>query len=109
MSDVDILARTIYGEARGEGLIGQQAVANVVLNRMSLADQHPHFGDGTATAACQDPWQFSCWNKNDPNSKILYNVKSDDKIFTQCLQIASDALNGLLADCTNGATYFFQY
>ena len=31
--DVDILARTIYGEARGEGQEGMEAVACVVMNR----------------------------------------------------------------------------
>ena len=31
--DVDILARTIYGEARGESEIGKRAVASVILNR----------------------------------------------------------------------------
>ena len=30
----DIMARTIYGEARGEGQRGMQAVANVIMNRV---------------------------------------------------------------------------
>ena len=35
MSDLDILARTIYGEARGEGQEGMEAVACVVIVRIS--------------------------------------------------------------------------
>ena len=35
--DVEILARTIYGEARGESLSGQEAIASVVLNRLAFA------------------------------------------------------------------------
>ena len=34
-SDVDLLARVIYGEARGEEYIGQVAVGAVVLNRVA--------------------------------------------------------------------------
>ena len=37
--DVDILARTIFGEARGESLSGQEAIASVVINRVKFA-QH---------------------------------------------------------------------
>ena len=31
--DIDILARTIYGEARGEKTAGKKAVACVIMNR----------------------------------------------------------------------------
>lgn len=31
---IDTLARTIWGEARGESQTGQEAVANVVVNRV---------------------------------------------------------------------------
>ena len=34
---VDILARTIYGEARGESVRGKEAVASVVMNRVNRA------------------------------------------------------------------------
>ena len=33
MNDEDILARTLYGEARGEGIDGIEAVACVIMNR----------------------------------------------------------------------------
>ena len=35
--DTDILARTIYGEARGESISGQEAIASVILNRVAIA------------------------------------------------------------------------
>ena len=34
--EIDTLARTIWGEARGEGSAGMQAVANVVMNRAAI-------------------------------------------------------------------------
>ena len=33
-NEIDLLARTIWGEARGEGQTGMQAVANVIMNRV---------------------------------------------------------------------------
>lgn len=106
MSDTDILARTIYGEARGEGATGQKAVTNVVLNRVAHPD-HPHFGKGSITDCCLAPYQFSCWNKNDPNLSVIENITDEDPIFAQCLQIASDGINGLFEDNTGGATFYY--
>lgn len=61
--DIDILARTIYGEARGEPWEGKIAVAWVVRNR---AERGGWWGD-TIREVCLKPWQFSCWNETDPN------------------------------------------
>jgi len=107
MTDQDIMARTIYGEARGEGIAGMQAVANVILNRFSLWDSHPHFGNGTIESVCLAPWQFSCWNENDPNLPILKSINDSDPVFIQCFEIAGNALEGSLADNTNGATFYY--
>lgn len=104
--NIDMLARTCYGEARGEGTLGMKAVACVVMNRVALAKVHPRFGDGTPYGACMYPWQFSCHNPNDPNCQIINDVDDSDPIFVQALQIATSAVNGLLDDITGGATYY---
>lgn len=39
--DIELLARTVYGEARGESYEGQVAVAAVIVNRL----KHPDFPD----------------------------------------------------------------
>lgn len=104
---VDILARTLWGEARGEGFTGQQAVANVVMNRVDISTGHSHFGDGTVSGACLAPWQFSCHNPNDPNCQVLQQVTVADSIFAQCVQISELAISGELPDITGGATYYY--
>jgi len=43
--DIDILARTIYGEARGEPVRCKEAVAAVILNRVRRA-RHTKRSDG---------------------------------------------------------------
>lgn len=115
-SDIDVMARTLYGEARGEGDLGMKAVACVIMNRCKhataymLTHGHAHslFGNGSPESACQAKWQFSCWNAGDPNCHIINDVDDSDPIFTKALQIASSAVNGLLDDITFGATHYYD-
>lgn len=114
--DRDILARTLYGEARSEGKIGMRAVANTVLNRAMIADHymdlhrepHPLYGDGSVASACLVPWQYSCWNQNDPNREIIEKVTTDDLAFNDALSIANAVITGVLDDITSGSTHYFD-
>lgn len=100
----DILARTVWGEARGEGNIGMTAIACVVLNRVA----HPSWEGNDILSVCLKPWQFSCWNKGDPNRDKLISVTSDDPQFAIASEIASMAFSGGLSDITNGATNYYD-
>ncbi|OJW21155.1 MAG: hydrolase [Planctomycetales bacterium 71-10] len=101
----DVLARTLYGEARGEGRRGMEAVACVVLNR---AKQPAWWGKDIASV-CLKPWQFSCWNQNDPNRPKLLTVDETDQSFRLALLIARQAVAGKLADITDGADHYYDY
>lgn len=48
--DTDILARTIYGEARGESISGQEAIASVILNRVAFAKRRGRYWWGNTIA-----------------------------------------------------------
>jgi N-acetylmuramoyl-L-alanine amidase len=114
--EIDVLARTIWGEARGEGEQGMTAVASVIANRVAIAKRHvgatgkphPEFGDGTFAGCCQRHLQFSCWNLNDPNRLKLLAVDTSDSDFVKCLQIANEAIGGSLKDVTKGATHYYE-
>jgi cell wall hydrolyse, putative len=107
LNDIDVLARTIYGEARGESISGQEAIASVVLNRVAFSKRRGRYWWGNSIAdVCQAPWQFSCWNKNDPNYQKLIKVGSEDINFCMCRRIAERAIGGTLEDKTNGATHY---
>ena len=79
--DVDVLARTLFGEARGEyerldgGISSLISVGNVILNRLGLPER---FGK-SIQEVCQHPCQFSCWNKKDPNYSIITSVQKKTK------------------------------
>ena len=100
---IDILARTIWGEARGQSLKGQEAVANVVMNR--VRKRRPRWGM-TVEKVCRAPYQFSCWNNNDPNLAKLMRVDASNKAFAICLDVARRAVNGDLQDHTSGSTHY---
>lgn len=106
---VDVLSRTIWGEARGEGAMGMEAVANVVVNRVKVAqDRGGYWWGNDIISVCQKPYQFSCWNRSDPNYRMLLDVTEKNIHFATCLRIARRAVAGVLADVTGGATHYHE-
>ncbi len=106
--EIDILARTLWGEARGEGEQGMQAVAHVILNRRKISQDKGGFWWGNnIIQICQKPYQFSCWNRSDPNFQKLNQVDESDLRFAAAKRIAKRALVGVLGkDITQGATHY---
>ena len=113
--DLDALARTVWGEARGEPVEGRAAVAHVVLNRARKAQEfkakngrsHPLFGNGSIVGACIAAWQFSCWNLGDPNRVKMGRLTLGDGDFMQCVEIALKVIGGKKPDTVSGATHYY--
>ena len=100
--DIDVLARTIYGEARGESELGKLAVAWVVVNRAKRARS-------SLAAACLKSIHFSCWNNaraNDANQLAMMTADLSDPVFARCVIAALQAAHGLAPDPTAGATHY---
>lgn len=103
----ETLALTIYGEARGEPIDGQVAVASVIRNRY---ESHKDKYDGFKQI-CLEPRQFSCWNKKDPNYQLLLESAKQmilgqivsDKYLKQCIWVATGITDQVLLDNTRGA------
>lgn len=73
LSDAQIMALTLYGEARGEPREGKIAVGTVILQRVTHRDW-----DGTdIPSVCLAPYQFSCYLPNDPNYTALKLIAAD--------------------------------
>ncbi|MDR2417292.1 MAG: cell wall hydrolase [Holosporales bacterium] len=106
LEDIDILARTIYGEARGEfsstGMAALIAVANVVLNR----SKKKSFWGGTIRDICLQPKQFSCWNLKDPNRTAMKNAMRGEILFDLCWETAKNVLEEKWPDITKGADHY---
>lgn len=100
--EVDLLARTIYGEARGEASDkAREAVAHVILNR--IRDRYDRWPKTIAAVVLQKN-QFSCWNTNDPNYILVKNVTFKDPEFRKAHQIARRVLQS--KDPLRGANHF---
>lgn len=100
--DLDVLARTIFGEARGEHFEGQVAVAWVIKNRAARGHR---FGTGIR-GVCLAPKQFSCWNEDDPNREVIRAATFEDPAFLRAHGIAALVLRGDLEDPTHGADHY---
>jgi N-acetylmuramoyl-L-alanine amidase len=102
-NDISTLARTLWGEARGEGIDGMTAVACVILNRV----KHPGWWGRDASTVCTAKYQFSCWLAGDPNRDKLLAVTIADPQYSQAVIIATAALGGHITDITSGADSYF--
>ena len=90
-SDLNLLARAVYGEARGEPYVGQVAVAAVVLNRVKNSS-FPN----TISGVIYQPGAFTAVSDGQINltpNQTAYNA-------------ARDALNGW--DPSYGSIYYFN-
>jgi N-acetylmuramoyl-L-alanine amidase len=106
-ADVELLARTIYGEARGEKVRGKEAVACVIMNRVKRARERGGYWWGdTLGQVCLKPWQFSCWNEGDANREKIVSVTPENRVFQTCIRIARRAAAGAIDDPTGGATHY---
>lgn len=99
---IDYMARTAWGEARGEGKEGMQAVINVIMNRVKAGSWY----GATPKEVCTKKSQFSVWNSDDPNYGKMLAVDESDSSFALAKQLALLAYDGFLPDITNGATNY---
>lgn len=98
--DLDILSRTIFGEASNQSFQGKLAVAYVVMNRSKERQQTP-------AEVCLAPKQFSCWNVGDPNVARIKRATVENAVFCQCIVAARAAIEETTPDPTNGANHYY--
>lgn len=90
-ASIELLARVINGEARGEPYEGQVAVGAVVLNRVD----HPSFPN-TISGVVYQKGAFTAVDDGQINAQM----------YSSSRRAARDALNGW--DPTNGAIYYYN-
>lgn len=90
-ANVDMLARIISAESRGEPYEGQVAVGAVILNRV----EHPSFPD-TLSGVIYQPGAFTA----------ITDGQIDQPVSESSYRAARDALNGI--DPSGGAIYYYN-
>lgn len=94
--EIHCLAKAVWHEARGEPVIGQMAVAHVVMNRV----QSPQYPE-TVCGVVYQPYQFTDIKKASPNR--------DDKAWLYAVETAVFAYAGYTDDPTDGATHYYAH
>ena len=99
LSEAQLMALTIYGEARGESREGKIAVGSVILERV----EHREWDGKTLHEVCLMPYQFSCFLPADPNFKALKLIAGDwgtkiarSKVLAECYQVATGLIDGII-------------
>lgn len=113
LSEREVVALTIYGEARGEPLEGRVAVACVIRNRV----RRPGWWGHGYREVCLKPAQFSCWNATDPNRDVLEaasqrlqdgETSPGDTLWQECLWIADGVMADKITDRVGQATHYYE-
>ena len=103
--DIDVMTRTLWGEARGEGEEGMLAVGHVILNRVARGG----WWGGTVYEVCRKPYQFSCWNTGDPNRLEMTTLDLEDVSMRECHWAALTVILGKHADNTEGSCHYHTH
>ena len=101
LTDEQIVARTLDGEAGNQGINGLTAVGCVIQNRTMLCWQN----EITPRGVCLHKEQFDCWLPG----RDLDRITAPDYVEPpECLMLADQILKGILTDITMGATHYFD-
>lgn len=97
LTDAELMALVIYGEARGESRDGKIAVGSVILERVD----HRQWDGENIHDVCLMPYQFSCLLPDDPNFEPLSFIADDfdlkrsrSSLLSECYLIARGLING---------------
>lgn len=96
---IEVVAATLYHEARGEGEEGMRAVASVIYNR---ANQKRWKKLGYS-GVCLQKYQFSCHNKG--FMKANPKKAGDKKAYKLCVKIATEIANNKFKSTVNANHY----
>jgi N-acetylmuramoyl-L-alanine amidase len=105
--DAHWMALTMWGEARNGGEEAMRAVGHVIDNRRRSGAHGTY-----ATETVSEAWQFSAWNRNDPNYSAMMNIDAlkpdseDQRMWLAAKRLAEEILSGQSADPTGGALFY---
>ena len=98
--EIEVIASTIYHEARGEGVDGMNAVASVIYNRSN----QPRWKKLGLAGVCLQKKQFSCHNKGFLSAKPKTIV--DKKAYEYCKGLANKMINGSFKSTVGNANHY---
>lgn len=99
---INVVARTLWMEARGEGDIGLNMVMTVIWNRAGGNPEH-------LVEKCLERKQFSCWNNISNKTPRTYSIKfpksalagKECSTWNKCQKLATSAIEGTFTPVNN--------
>lgn len=108
LKDEEVMALTLYGEARGASFNAKLGMAQVMWNRA----KDGRFGTDIKDVVTK-PKQFSCFNDSDPNLSVLMEVVEDfGAVFEEnihlreCYMVALAVINGCMTGKVKDSLYY---
>lgn len=103
MSDEELLTACLWAEARREPDGGQQAVCNVILNRLKKGMA------ASIRGVILNPKQFSWTDPGEINFKKVFTAKTDNpESWGRAWRIAQMALANMLEDLSKNADHYLN-
>lgn len=113
--DVDIMVRTVIGEAANEPDEGKIAVAWVIMTRAAqnvswyggnnVANVAMHKTVAMREGRVRTVWQFEPWMSR---RVYLWTISKHSRLYLHTKRLVEGCINGTYADPTNGATHFLE-
>lgn len=106
--DIQVAARTLAQEARGEPPEGQTAVAWTLRNRLASERWGRSLASVCLWRAQFDGWYSPRGNPpvQDPNFAYACGLSDDDPVLLQMIQVINDVMSSD-QDSTGGATHYY--
>lgn len=102
--ELDLMARTLWGEARSQSDREIEAIAHVIVNRV----ESPRW-PATFAGVIKEPFQFTVWNEGDPNRPLMVRLRSESDDYQRVFAIALDVVSRRYmreTDPTGGMTHY---
>lgn len=102
--ELDLMTRTLWGEARSQSDEEIASIANVIINRV-ISPRWP----STFAGVIKDPGQFLVWSDGDPNRPLMVRLRTEDISYQRVFAIALDVVSQRYLgydDPTNGMTHY---
>jgi spore germination cell wall hydrolase CwlJ-like protein len=109
-SELQLLAMALFGEARGVPKQTRQGIGHVIINRAL----NPGWWGHSLKEVILKPWQFSCFNQNDPNRQKLRDPLryEPSEVWRNCCEDAMEVFERLnqpnLPDPVMGANHYYD-
>jgi len=91
--DINVIAKTLYGEARNQGESGMRDVASVIWTRAGK-------DISKLKSVALKPKQFSCWNSGD------VKVNEKEPVWATCQAIAKEMFSGSFTPTVDADHYY---